>query len=140
MGTVVHDAGQATGGEDGHAPHRGLRAGARWRRGAAPAQGQWADRTNSRRRRGGGARMKKPSPALLINANNTNTSFVLASEKRIIRTVRVPTAAIRDIPFGASEYRAVVLASVVPAATKKLLRLLPMRPLMVNAFINLGIG
>lgn len=84
--------------------------------------------------------MKRSSIALLINANNTNTSFALASKERIVRTVRVPTAAIRRIPFAASRYDAVVLASVVPTATKKLLRLLPARPLIVNAFIDLGIG
>ena len=78
--------------------------------------------------------------ALLINANNTSTSFALASATHIPRVVRVPTAAIREIPFDASEYDNVVLASVVPAATKKLLRLLPARPLIVSASIDLGIG
>jgi type III pantothenate kinase len=78
--------------------------------------------------------------ALLINANNTNTSFALANEKRIGRVVRVPTASIREIPFTREQYAACVLASVVPAATKKLLRLLPARPLMVSAAIDLGIG
>jgi type III pantothenate kinase len=78
--------------------------------------------------------------ALLINANNTNTSFALATERRILRVVRVPTLAIRDIPFGAGEYTSVVLASVVPAATKKLLRRLPVQPLIVSASIDLGIG
>ena len=78
--------------------------------------------------------------ALLINANNTNTSFALANEKRIVRTVKVLTAKIRRIPFVANQYNAVVLASVVPAATKKLLRLLPVRPLIVRANSHLGIG
>jgi type III pantothenate kinase len=78
--------------------------------------------------------------ALLINANNTNTSFALATERRILRVVRVPTLAIRDIPFGAGEYTNVVLASVVPAATKKLLRRLPVHPLIVSASVDLGIG
>ena len=84
--------------------------------------------------------MKKRNLALLINANNTNTSFALTTKNRIVRTVKTPTAAICDIPFGADDYREVVLASVVPAATKKLLRLLPVQPLMVDAFIELGIG
>jgi len=84
--------------------------------------------------------MKNPSVALLINANNTNTSFALANEKRIVRVVKVPTAKVRGIPFAPNRYNAVVLASVVPAATKKLLRLLPVRPLVVNAFIDLGVG
>ena len=60
--------------------------------------------------------------ALLINANNTNTTFALADERRILRVVKVPTAQIRRIPFMAER---AVLASVVPVATKKLLRLLP---------------
>ena len=99
---------------------------------------------------------------LLINANNTNTSFALANEKRILRIVKVPTAKVRRIPFAANQYHAVVLASVVPATTKKLLRLLkvarasrlrsfkrrnggnrdgrPTSVLIVNAFIDLGIG
>ncbi len=84
--------------------------------------------------------MKSEKPVLLINANNTNTSFALANRKRILRVVKTPTAAIRKIPFTASQYNGVVLGSVVPAATKKLLQLLIERPLVVNAFINLGIG
>ncbi len=106
--------------------------------------------------------MKSESQVLLINANNTNTSFALANEKRIVRTVRVPTAAIRKIPFARRQCEAVVLASVVPAATKKLLRLLKVaqasrlrlarkgsaasrdayatRLILVGAGINLGIG
>ena len=117
--------------------------------------------------------MKNESQVLLINANNTNTSFALANEKRIVRTVKVPTAAIlrgSGIPFGRlragsaamRSYSAVVLASVVPAATKKLLLLLKAargcrprpagngsaasrdacatRLILVNAGIDLGIG
>jgi len=87
--------------------------------------------------------MRKQRVVLLINANNTNTSFALANEKRIVRTVKVPTAAIlrgSGIPAAMRSYSAVVLASVVPAATKKLRRLLPVRPLIVTASINLGIG
>ena len=83
--------------------------------------------------------MKQVKPFLLINANNTNTSFALSNEKRILRTVRIPTAAIREIPFASGQYTSCVLASVVPAATKKLRRLLPVRPLIVTASINLGI-
>jgi type III pantothenate kinase len=78
--------------------------------------------------------------ALLINANNTNTSFALANARRILRVVRIPTDAIRDIPFAAGKYTYAVLASVVPAATKKLLRRLPVRPLIVSASVDLGIG
>ena len=36
--------------------------------------------------------MKNRQRILLINANNTNTSFALANEKRIVRTVKVATA------------------------------------------------
>jgi type III pantothenate kinase len=84
--------------------------------------------------------MIRQGAALLINANNKNTSFALANEKRVVRVLKVPTATIHKIPFAANRYKAVVLASVVPAATKKLLRLLPVRPLIVNAFMDLGIG
>ena len=105
--------------------------------------------------------MKRQNQFLLINANNTNTSFALANERRIVRVVKVPTAAIRKIPFAVNQYEGVVLASVVPAATKKLLHLLKAAPgsrlrssgyatrrnrkgpfsnvLLVNAFIDLGI-
>jgi type III pantothenate kinase len=64
------------------------------------------------------------SSFLLINANNTNTSFALANAKRIARVVKVPTAQIRRIPFAANRFGAIVVASVVPEATKKLARLL----------------
>ena len=84
--------------------------------------------------------MKTSRHALLINANNTNTTFALTSEKRIMRTIKVPTAAIREIPFAREQYAECVLASVVPVATKKLARLLPVRPLIVSAKIDLGIG
>ena len=77
---------------------------------------------------------------LLINANNTNTSFALANEKRFVRVVKTPTARIRRIPFATHRYDAVLLASVVPAATAKLRRLLPVRPLLVSAKIDLGVG
>jgi type III pantothenate kinase len=95
-------------------------------------------RMESARRRNGETAM-----VLLINANNTNTSFALANKKRILRTVKIPTGAIlrgRGIPAAMRSYSAVVLASVVPAATKKLRRLLPERPLIVAASIDLGIG
>lgn len=102
---------------------------------------------------------------LLINANNTNTSFALANEKRIARTVKIPTATLlrrSGIPAAMRPYSAVVLASVVPAATKQLLRWLkvarasrlrswnrgssgnrdgrPTGVLIVDAFTDLGIG
>ncbi len=80
---------------------------------------------------------------LLININNTNTSFALANERRIVRVSRVPTSAIlggSDVPVATGPVSGIVLASVVPKATKKLLPKLPARPLMVSANIDLGIG
>jgi type III pantothenate kinase len=98
----------------------------------------------------------------LINANNTNTSFALANQRRVSRVVKVPTAAVRKIPFSPRQYDGVVLASVVPTATKRLLRLLRVaqasrlrvarkgstasrdacatKPILVDASIDLGIG
>jgi type III pantothenate kinase len=84
--------------------------------------------------------MKSGRSFLLVNINNTNTSFALATSRRIVRTIKVPTASVRKIPFAVSEISGIVLASVVPAVTKRLLRMLPMRPLIVNADIDLGIG
>ncbi len=84
--------------------------------------------------------MKTQPATLLINANNTNTSFALADRSRILRVVKMPTASIRKLPFARHQYTGAVLASVVPVATKKLLRLLPVRPLVVTASIDLGIG
>lgn len=106
--------------------------------------------------------MKNEMRFLLINANNTNTSFALANEKRVLRVVKVPTAAIRKIPFAAVHYDGGVLASVVPTATRKLARLLKVAPgsrsklarktstasrdacaaklILVNPHIDLGIG
>jgi type III pantothenate kinase len=78
--------------------------------------------------------------ALLINANNTNTSFALANGKRILCVTKIPTAELRRLPFARDKFRAVVLASVVPAATKKILRWLPTAPLIVSARIDLGLG
>ncbi len=84
--------------------------------------------------------MKKERPFLLVNINNTNTSFALATARRILRVVKVPTTSIRKIPFGDDGISGVVLASVVPKMTQRVIRLLPMRPVIVSANINLGIG
>ena len=84
--------------------------------------------------------MKGGRSFLLVNINNTNTNFALATPKRLVRTVKVPTASVRKIPFAVSGISGIVLASVVPVVTKRLLRMLPMRPLIVNADIDLGIG
>jgi type III pantothenate kinase len=84
--------------------------------------------------------MKSERPFLLININNTNTSFALANAKRILRVVKVPTLSVRKIPFAESGFSSVILASVVPAVTKRMRRALAMRPLIVSADTNLGIG
>jgi type III pantothenate kinase len=78
--------------------------------------------------------------ALLINANNTNTTFALASRRRILTRKTVPTARLAGIPFAQTGLDAVVLASVVPAATRKLRRWLRRPPIVVGAGIALGIG
>ena len=62
--------------------------------------------------------MKKEGPFLLVNINNTNTSFALANAKHILRVVKVPTASVRKIPFG-DGIGGIVLGSVVPKMTKR---------------------
>jgi type III pantothenate kinase len=84
--------------------------------------------------------MTKERPFLLVNINNTNTSFALANSKRILRVIKMPTATVRKIPFGNAEVEGIVLGSVVPKMTKRVQRLLPMRPIIVSASINLGVG
>ncbi|HUJ11707.1 MAG TPA: type III pantothenate kinase [Verrucomicrobiae bacterium] len=86
----------------------------------------------------------KERPFLLININNTNTSFALATPQRIVRVVKVRTTALRKMPFAVSRVSGIVLASVVPDATKRVLRLLGQaarsKVLRVSAGIDLGIG
>src|ERR1017187_9315702 len=84
--------------------------------------------------------MKKERPFLLVNINNTNTSFALANARHILRVIKVPTASVREIPFAGAGITGIVLGSVVPKITKRVLRLLPMRPVIVNADIDLGVG
>jgi len=84
--------------------------------------------------------MKKERPFLLVNINNTNTSFALANSKRVIRVVKVPTASVAKVPLADAAISGAVLASVVPVMTKRIRRMLPMRPLIVNADIDLGVG
>ena len=59
--------------------------------------------------------MKKERPFLLVNINNTNTSFALANARRILRVVKVPTVSVRKIPFVDAGNEGIVLASVVTA-------------------------
>ncbi len=84
--------------------------------------------------------MKRERPFLLVNINNTNTSFALANTRRILRVIKVPTASVRKIPFGRAGFSGIVLSSVVPVVAKRVRRLLPTRPLVVSADIDLGIG
>ncbi len=79
-------------------------------------------------------------PFLLINVNNTNTTFALANRDRLLLLRRIPTAKVREVPFSPQRYRGIVLASVVPRVSKRLLRKLPESPLQVDAFCDLGIG
>lgn len=78
--------------------------------------------------------------ALLINANNTNTTFALANRDRILTRKVVPTVKLNGIPFRQDRLVAVVLSSVVPAATQKLRRWVSLKPIIVSADIDLGIG
>lgn len=78
--------------------------------------------------------------ALLINANNTNTIFALANERRILRVKKVPTSTIAGVPFRPGAYDSFVLASVVPSATRKLRRYLSVTGIVARAGIDLGIG
>jgi type III pantothenate kinase len=84
--------------------------------------------------------VKKERPFLLININNTNTSFALADAKRVLRVVKVPTLSVHLIPFAGAEISGIILSSVVPAVAKRVRRMLPMRPLIVSADIDLGVG
>ena len=84
--------------------------------------------------------MKSERPFLLININNTNTSFALANAKRILRIVKVPTLSVGKIPFAETRISGVVLGSVVPSVTRRVRRALAMRPLIVNADTDLGVG
>lgn len=77
---------------------------------------------------------------LLININNTNTSFALADRERIWRVTKVPTVAVRDVPPRCRRVTGIVLASVVPAVTQRLQRHLPVAPVIVSARADLGIG
>jgi type III pantothenate kinase len=84
--------------------------------------------------------MKSERPFLLVNINNTNTSFALANSRRILRVIKVPTASVREIPFVEAGVSGIVLSSVVPSVAKRVRRMLPMRPLVVSPDIDLGIG
>jgi type III pantothenate kinase len=79
---------------------------------------------------------------LLIDVGNTNTEFGLATARRVLRTVTMPTPTLSRarLPFRGEKVDGVVLASVVPAVTRKLLHWLPRKPIIVSSEINLGIS
>jgi type III pantothenate kinase len=77
---------------------------------------------------------------LLIDVGNTNTDFAISTGKRIGRIVNVPTARLAGIPKSLGAYDAAVISSVVPAATRKLRRWIPVEPIFVGAEAKLGIG
>jgi len=80
---------------------------------------------------------------LLVDCGNTNTDFAIATPGRVGRIVTVPTARVlrgNGVPSAMGSYRACVLSSVVPAATRTLQRQIPVRPILVNAATDLGIG
>ena len=84
--------------------------------------------------------MTRRADILLLNINNTNTSFALATPSRIVRVVKQPTATLRGIPFVKRPIRHIVFASVVPAATRRMLAQLPVKPFVVTGTADLGIG
>jgi len=77
---------------------------------------------------------------LLIDVGNSNTDFALATTGRIGKIVSVPTAKLTGIPVADEKFEAVVISSVVPAATRKLRRWLSVPVIMVSAKTDLGIG
>ncbi|MCG3148313.1 MAG: Type III pantothenate kinase [Verrucomicrobiae bacterium] len=77
---------------------------------------------------------------LLIEVGNTNARFAITDGRRIKSVMVVPTAKLAGIPHAVGRYEGAVLSSVVPAATKKLRAWLPVKPIMVNARTNLGVG
>ena len=84
--------------------------------------------------------MTTDADILLLNINNTNTSFALATPDRIVCVIKQPTASVRGIPFNQRRIRQIVLASVVPAATRRIRAQLPVKPFVVSGTADLGIG
>ena len=77
---------------------------------------------------------------LLINLNNTNTTFALANRQRILATKVVPTAKLKDVPFPQYGLAGAVFSSVVPAMAKRVRQQLALPTIEVSAKIDLGIG
>jgi type III pantothenate kinase len=82
----------------------------------------------------------KQERVLLIDVGNTNTDFALATPARIGRIVSVPTAKLTGIPHAMAGYVGAVISSVVPVATRQLQRWISLKPIIVSADIDLGIG
>lgn len=83
------------------------------------------------------------SKILLIDCGNTNTDFALATPGRVLRIRTVATDRVvagQKIPFASDGLAGIVLSSVVPAATRSLLRRLPVKPVVVSHTLDLGIG
>ena len=59
---------------------------------------------------------------LLVNLNNTNTTFALADHDRILARKVVATANLDGVPFRQDGLSGAVLSSVVPSAAKSLRR------------------
>ncbi len=79
-------------------------------------------------------------PFLIVEIGNTHTEFARANSRRLIQVKQVPTASVDRVPFKRGSYAGVILASVVPAATRRLRPELGPRPLIVSTAIELGIG
>jgi len=80
---------------------------------------------------------------LLIDVGNTTTDFAVATPERILKVTNVPTRRVctwSRMPVATKSFAGCVLASVVPAATRSLLRHLPVEPILVSAALDLGIG
>lgn len=77
---------------------------------------------------------------LIVNLNNTNTTFALANRDRLLTRRVVPTAKLKGVPFRQDGLAGAILASVVPAATQRLRRWMSVTPIIVSADIDLGIG
>lgn len=77
---------------------------------------------------------------LIVNLNNTNTTFALANRDRLLARKVVPTAKLKGIPFRQDGLTGAILASVVPASTRRLRRWMSVTPIIVSADIDLGIG
>jgi len=86
--------------------------------------------------------MAAATRSLLIDISNSFTKYALATATKVGRIEKVPTAALTpELLKGAEKATTIVLSSVVPAAEKRLGRLLKGRKVIrVSAEVNLGVG